>query len=214
MFESLLYLPLFQGFSTEQLTQLIETVGMDFQKYNPGDVIMSRGRECKHLRLLVSGKVKLESQYFGGTVVLSENLVAPNVLLPNFLYGLHTQSPATVSAVIESGVLQFEKQVFEQLLRNYPIMQINYLNILSLRSQQLPRSMMSSPELLEERFLAVIRLMIQRGSTQVLLESPRANLADVLNIPRLAFYNLLEDMVQSGKIRLGRGKIEFIGIDL
>lgn len=210
MFEILLQLPLFQGSTIEQLTQLISSTGMDFQKYAEGDVILSRGEDCGYIRLLISGSVRLSSPYYEETLTVHETLSAPHIILPNFMYGWQTVSPATVVAAEESGILQFSKPVFEKILSTYPIFLINYLNIISLRSQMNYLSTQKKVMTLEERLFDWIELLTQRGSTNVVIETPRANLADAMGVPRLAIYSLLEELHRNSKIKLTRGRFDIL----
>lgn len=210
MYELLLQLPLFQGFSIEQLTQLIETVGMDFQKFKRDETIVDRGRDCAYIRLLISGSIRIETPFSERNVNLVETLTGPQIILPNYLYGWHTTSPSTVSAITEVGILQFSKPTFERLLSAYPVFLINYLNIISFRSQQFHLSLQRDIPTLEERFYSMIELMGHRGSKNVIIESPRAYLADLFGMPRLALFTMLDELEAAGRVKLTRGRIELI----
>ena len=56
MFERLLQLPLFQGMTTQEVSDVISHVRLDFANYHRGDEIVMQGESCRKLIYIIRGR--------------------------------------------------------------------------------------------------------------------------------------------------------------
>ena len=137
MYRQLKQLPLFQGVSSDQLSQLIEKLPFHFLKFSDGEQIIAAGEQCTHLRFVVSGSVTLTTRLSHLNVELSQTLDAPSVLAPDFLFGRDTAYPFSATACGPAGILQLVKSDYVKMLQADKVFLFNILNCLSLYSQRL-----------------------------------------------------------------------------
>ena len=123
IFDKLLHLPLFQGVSQERLQDTVEKVPFHFLN------------ECSHVRFVVSGRVRLEFESKVLKFKISHELEAPEVIAPDYLFGLDTSYPFSVTATESCGILQLAKQDYVAMLRTDDVFLFNILNYLSRNSQ-------------------------------------------------------------------------------
>ena len=135
IFDKLLHLPLFQGVSQERLQDTVEKVPFHFLKFRKGEKILSCGDECSHVRFVVSGRVRLEFESKVLKFKISHELEAPEVIAPDYLFGLDTSYPFSVTATESCGILQLAKQDYVAMLRTDDVFLFNILNYLSRNSQ-------------------------------------------------------------------------------
>ena len=124
-------LPLFQGVSAQQLSALVEKMPFHFLKYNDGERIIADGDTCTHVRFVVSGRVRVQMCFRHLQVQVSQTLEAPNVLAPDYLFGLDTSYPFTVTALGECGIMQLRKADYIRVIQSDKVFLFNILNYLS-----------------------------------------------------------------------------------
>ena len=117
IFDKLLHLPLFQGVSQERLQETVEKVPFHFLKFKRGEKILSCGDECSHVRFIVSGRAMIEHESKVLKLKISHELEAPEVIAPDYLFGLDTCYPFSVRAIDGCGILQLAKQDYVALLK-------------------------------------------------------------------------------------------------
>ena len=74
MFERLLQLPLFQGMTTQEVSDVISHVRLDFANYHRGDEIVMQGESCRKLIYIISGEVMAEHRNASLQLLLTEHL--------------------------------------------------------------------------------------------------------------------------------------------
>ena len=97
MYEKLMELPLFQGVSRDKLSELIEKTPFHFVKYTAGEQIVETNEECTHIRFILTGDVRIDLSSANRRVTVSETLVGPNVIGPDYLFGRNTFYPFNAS---------------------------------------------------------------------------------------------------------------------
>ena len=89
MFERLLQLPLFQGMTTQEVSDVMSHVRLDFVNYHRGDEIVMQGESCKKLIYIISGEVMAEHKNADLPFTLTEQLPDLKVLEPYNLFGMY-----------------------------------------------------------------------------------------------------------------------------
>ncbi len=135
MYEIIMSLPLFKGTSKQQVSCFLEQTNIEFIKYNEGDTIVSAGEPCTHIKYIISGNALLSTTLHDGNVSFSQILEPYSVIMPEYLFGMHTAYPATVTAKGEVSIMQIIKRQYLDLLSSDPIFLINYINYLAYRAQ-------------------------------------------------------------------------------
>ncbi len=129
-------LPIFNGMSSEQFSDFIEYLPLDFETYEPGETIVEIGEAVLTLKCIVSGKAVVEHEAFGGMIKVEEIWNAGTILGMDRLFGMDTTYSFTARAKEKCGILQFSKQRFLELIRTRDICLINFLNYVSMRAQR------------------------------------------------------------------------------
>ena len=201
MYEVLMQLPLFQGVSRTSISGIIEKTKFHFLKYKPGEVVVSRGEECTHLKFLISGSVRSEMVNKNGKIRVSEVLHAPNVLAPNHMFGHNTYYPADIYAVEDTGIMQLDKQTFVNILQSESIVLINLLNIISRRSQKSIETFLSlSSGSVKEKLAFWVLCFTQRRSTDIKVICKQKDLYSFFGVQRSVFVSALNELKDEGII--------------
>ena len=79
MYETLLQLPLFQGMSKAELSEIIERVKFHFQKFDTGNILFSQGDICDKIVFLLSGEIEIETVAPCGSFSFAERYNRPMI---------------------------------------------------------------------------------------------------------------------------------------
>ena len=178
MYDKLLQLPLFQGMSKFDFTDILEKVKIHFNKYEPGSCLVRQDTPCNQLIFVLDGEVQIESNDKTHKYTLWENFKSPNVIEPYSLFGMRPYFTASYTAVTEVNTLNIDKSYILNELCRYEVFNLNYMNMLSNRSQVIYNAK---------------KLSIRMEDLARLIDDTRINVSNVLN-----------DLQNRGLIQLGR----------
>lgn len=194
-------LPLFQGVSTDSITQLVEKFPFHFLKYRNAEQILAAGDISTHIRFVVSGKVRLETPCAHLRVSLLQTLSTPNVLAPEYLFGRETVYPYTAVAAGPCGILQLRKSDYIKMVSSDKVFLFNILNYLSSGSQRgvsLMRRLNDGS--VAERIAMVVDTLASPGATDVALHFKQKDLCALLGTQRTTLISTLDKLSADGII--------------
>lgn len=199
MFDFLMELPLFQGVSRQVLSDVIGSAKFHFLKYPAGETIIRKGEPCTHLTFIIGGKVRAEITNHSGRFTVLQTLEAPAILSPEFMFGKHTDYPATVTALDDVSVLKLSKADYMTILETDRVFLFNYLNVLAVNAQKSVEGILSlSDGALDERIAFWVSAMTRADSTDIRLLCRKRDLCSMFGSPRAVFNNTLDAMQARG----------------
>lgn len=185
MYQQLMQLPLFQGVSTDKITSLVEKLPFHFLKFRNGEQIFAAGDQCTHMRFIVSGRVRLETQCDHLRISLLQTLSTPHVLAAEYLFGRETTYPYTAVADGLCGILQLRKSDYIKMLGTDKVFLFNILNYLSSGSQRNTSAALSIKDgSVMERLAMIIDVLTVTGATDVTLRYKQKDLCSLLGTQR------------------------------
>jgi len=133
--EVLRKMPLFKGISDNLITEILESSPHVIRFYKKGDFIAVEKGICKSLLALYEGIVQGYMTNNYGKKVVVENIVAPILAAPNFLFATKNYFPITAEVISDSAkVVVINRDSFLDLMMKNKLLLTNYLNILSDKS--------------------------------------------------------------------------------
>lgn len=213
--EKLLTLPLFQGMSQDDLSQIVGQTKFGFHQFAERKVVLAEGTPCEGFMFLLNGTLSVESIADDHGYRLVEELSKPTVLQPEHLFGLHQRYTRSFTAKTACHFLTLDKNEVIRLADEFIIFRLNMLNIISTVSQkQSRRPWHVAPQTLPQRIARFIeeRCLQPTGEKELYIKMPR--LADELNDSRLDISRALNTMQADGLLQLSRGKIHISALEL
>ncbi len=196
MFETIVALPLFRGISEKQLMQVLEQCKIRFESAKAGRVILNAGEQCTHLTFVVSGIVRATTTTTDGRLSLSQSVKGPDVLYPDFLFGISTARPAVVRSMSEVVMLHVAKSDLIKVLTTNYVVLFNYLNILSSNAQRGYRDVFNgSGGDISRRLATRICALTKPNSFDIVLEI-NTNVATEFDTSIEAFNNAFNSLVE------------------
>ena len=195
MYQQLMQLPLFQGVSTDKISELVEKVPFHFLKFRNSEQIFAAGDPCTHMRFIVSGRVRLETPCDHLRVSMFQTLATPHVLAPEYLFGRETTYPYHAVADGSCGILQLRKSDYIKMLGTDKIFLFNILNYLSSGSQRALASILATRDgSIVERLAMLVDALTIAGATDVTLRFKQKDLCALLGTQRTTLIASLEKL--------------------
>jgi CRP-like cAMP-binding protein len=127
--------PLFKGLEHNDIEQILKGVPHRVRKFQSGSLIAQSGETVNSLMIVVVGTARGEMVDYSGRVIKIEDIPAPGALASAFLFGPHNRFPVNVICSTDIELLVIDRTDFLKLLMNYDRILVNFLNMISNRSQ-------------------------------------------------------------------------------
>lgn len=126
---------LFKGITPDEIELILSLIPYQIKKYQSGSMICISGEPVKALMVVSSGVVKGEMVDYAGRVIKIEDIPAPGAIAPAFIFGKKNRFPVNVIAISSVEILLIEKSDFLKLLKRDDSVLVNFLDMISNRSQ-------------------------------------------------------------------------------
>ena len=188
-------LPLFQGVSTEKITELVEKLPFHFLKFRSGEQILAAGDTCTHVKFIVSGRVRLDIPCTHLKVSLRQTLSTPHVLAAECLFGRDTVYPYTAVADGACGILQLLKSDYIKMINTDKVFLFNILNYLSTGSQRSISSVISLKNgSVAERLAMIVDTLAVANASDISLHYKQRDLCALLGTQRTTLVATLDKL--------------------
>lgn len=205
-YSGLLKNPLLKGVPIKEIEEILRIVPYRIRKFNPGEIIALNGEKVESLMLVLSGDVKGEMISEGGKIIRIENIPASGALAAAFLFGSRNEYPVNVIAVDYTELLVISRpDLLRLLMRNDRIL-INYLDMISNRSQFLSEKIrFLNFKTIRKKLAHYLLKMSKKDTETVILEVTQSELADLFGVTRPSIARELGKLEEEGII-LAKGK--------
>ncbi|MCM1109527.1 MAG: Crp/Fnr family transcriptional regulator [Clostridium sp.] len=208
MFETLLELPLFQGICLTDLTRIVETEKLAFEKYEAGECLIKQDTPCHRLVFLTKGTITKHTVSTNRLYAVSERISAPAVLQPEALYGLNPTHYHSYTAKSDVNIMAIEKKGVNNLLMQYEVFRINMQNYMSTKIQRVQRLLWGpAPSNVEQSIVRFLRMHIQHPAGEKILHIKMEDLGEQIKETRLNVSRALNRMQNQGLVLLKRKEI-------
>jgi CRP-like cAMP-binding protein len=193
--------PLFKGLDAEEIEELVRSVPHQFKKFQAGMLISQSGDTVKSLMVVINGVVKGEMVDFTGRVIKIEDIPAPGALASAFMFGNRNRFPVNVIAVSDGELLMIEKSEFLGLLMKNHIILVNFLDMISNRSQFLSEKIkFLNFKTIKGKLAHYILQKAGKERSSVKLDLTQNELADFFGVARPSVARALGDLEEAGYI--------------
>ncbi len=213
MFERLLQLPLFQGLTKKEISDVIEHVRLDFVNYQAGEEIVMQDDPCKSLIYIINGELSTDYLDVKHKFSLTEDLPNIGVIEPYNLFGMAPRYSRTYAFRTDGTTLSIDKQMLLTHLMSSNIVKINMMNIACNKYHQILRLMTEFPEdTVKEKITKFVLSYssVNKGAKE--LHMKMTDLAELVHETRLNVSRALNTMQEEGLVELQRNKFKIFDI--
>lgn len=201
IYDSLLQLPLFKGLTIESFNEIIEKYRFEFLSYNKDSVIINAGEECNCFKFVISGSVRSEFINDKVKIKIYETISAPNDIISNYAVGNNIFPISVVATDDNTGILAIDKQDFLSIMQEHRVVMLNYLILLS-RKSQIPFEAYNqiATDNIRAKFALWILYFTNYNSTDIVIKAKFRDLYLFFGAQRGAFNSVLGEMKEMGII--------------
>jgi CRP/FNR family transcriptional regulator, dissimilatory nitrate respiration regulator len=203
--ELLLRAPLFKDLNIQEIRDILNHLPHRLKKYKAGNLIAQSGETVDKLMIVTYGFVKGEMIDFAGKIIKIEDIQAPGALASAFIFGNKNRFPVNVLAITDTELLVVDKPDFLKLLKNNEKILINFLDIISNRSQFLSEKIkFLSFKTIKAKLAHLILQKAGKKENVVTFDMTQNDLADFFGVARPSVARALGELEDDGYLRADR----------
>jgi CRP-like cAMP-binding protein len=194
--------PLFRGLISTEIEEILDSIPYQTQKFNSGSLIAQSGELVQSFRIVFNGIVKGEMVDYSGKVIKIEDIPAPGAIAPAFIFGNKNRYPVNVVAVSDAEIMVIDKTEFLKLLMRNDKILVNFLDMISNRSQFLSEKIkFLNFKTIKSKLAQYILKLAGDNKTFVKLDKTQNDLADYFGVARPSVARALGDLEEDGLIK-------------
>jgi CRP/FNR family transcriptional regulator, dissimilatory nitrate respiration regulator len=206
--------PLFKGLSNTDIEVILSAIPYRIRKFKTGNLISQGGAPVTSLMIVTSGSVKGEMVDDAGRVIKIEDIPAPGALATAFIFGNMNRFPVNVIAISDGEIMSIEKHDFLKLLMRNDIVLVNFLNMISNRSQFLSEKIkFLNFKTIKGKLAQFILQKAEGGKSNIILEMTQNDLADFFGVARPSVSRAIGELEQEGLIEAAGKNIRILNKD-
>jgi len=203
--------PLFKGMTTGEIETILAVVPHRIKKYKSGSMISQSGEPVVSLMVVVNGTVKGEMVDFAGRVIKIEDIHAPGALASAFMFGNKNRFPVNVITVTDTELLDINKSDFLKLLMINDKILVNFLDMISNRSQFLSEKIkFLNFKTIKGKMAQYILRLAGDQKNEIVLDRTQNDLADFFGVARPSVARALGDMEEDGYLLVQGKRIKIL----
>jgi CRP/FNR family transcriptional regulator, dissimilatory nitrate respiration regulator len=199
--------PLFSGLSSEKIADIISGIPHKIKNFKSGSLISQSRDPVTSLIIVITGIVKGEMVDYAGRVIKIEDIPAPGALASAFMFGTRNRFPVNVIAISDTELLIIDKPEFLKLLMRNDKILVNFLDMISNRSQFLSEKIkFLNFKTIKGKLAHYILQKAGKESSIVILDMTQNDLAEFFGVARPSVARALGELEEEGLIE-AKGKI-------
>jgi CRP-like cAMP-binding protein len=203
--------PLFKGMTADEIEIIFTTIPFKVKRFLSGSMISQSGEQVYYLMIVIDGIVKGEMVDYAGRVIKIEDIPAPDALASAFIFGNRNRFPVNVIAVSDAELLFIEKADFLKMLMKHDILLVNFLDMISNRSQFLSEKIkFLNFKTIKGKLANYILQKVGNDGLSVTLGMTQSDLADFFGVARPSVARALGDLEEEGYIEAKGKNIKII----
>ncbi|MCE5345895.1 MAG: Crp/Fnr family transcriptional regulator [Bacteroidales bacterium] len=203
--------PLFKGLTSREIETILFAVPHRIKKFYANSVISQSGETVNSLMVVISGVVKGEMVDYAGRIIKIEDIPAPGALASAFMFGSRNRFPVNVIATSDGEMLLIEKTEFLKLLMSNHAILVNFLDMISNRSQFLSEKIkFLNFKTIKGKLAYYILQKAGKDKLSVRLELTQNDLADFFGVTRPSVSRALGELEEEGYIEANGKNIKIV----
>ena len=203
--------PLFKGLTDNEIIDLMHAIRYRVIRLYKGDFLFVAGEDCIHANILIDGEVVAYLESASDRYIRMATFHTGNMFAPAFLFAQDRSYPVTVQATTNTKVLRILSADFERLLELDSRLSKNFAVILSNLIAGLTKKVRMLLSSVHDKVVFFLKEEQRRQqSNTIQLSMSRQELADHFGIQKYSLQRALNELQESGAIRIDGKTIEIL----
>ena len=203
--------PLFEGLTDNEIIDLMHAVRYRVVRLYKSDFLFVAGEDCLQANILIDGEVVANLEGTSDRYIRMSTFHAGDLFAPAFLFAQNRRYPVTVQATTNTKVLRILSADFERLLELDSRLYKNFTVILSNLIAGLTKKVGMLLSSVRDKIIFFLKEQqhLQKSNT-ITLPMSRQELADYFGIQKYSLQRALNELQESGAIRIDGKIIELL----
>jgi len=195
---------LFKGMQPNEISSLL-TGRIDVKNYRTGELIAMQASLYDSLLVVSEGFVRAEMTDALGRSSLIEEIHAPRVVAPAFLYATENRLPVAITAATSTEITAIRRLQFTTMMQQDARLLTNYLNSMADRSRFLSEKLrMQRFGTIKSKLARYLLELTQRMSTgpkpldEIVIPHTQQQLSDMFGVTRPALARSIRQLEEDG----------------
>jgi len=191
--------PLFKGLSESETENLLDGC-FTVRQFEAGALIATQGNRYDALMIVTEGLVRGEMTDSLGRSTVIEEIAAPRVIAPAFLYATENRLPVSIIAEMKTEIMVIHRSHFTAMMQKDARLLTNYLQSMADRSRFLSDKLrMQRFGTIKSKFSKYLLEMAQsQHSMDFTIPHTQQELADIFGVTRPALARCIGQMTDQG----------------
>ncbi len=200
--------PLFRGLDEQAITDLLARATYTTETYAENALIARRDTAYSGLMIILRGSVRGEVTDAAGRRRVIDNIPAPQLIAPAFLFGGYNRLPIDVTAN-ENGteIMTLHRGALFEMMQENTVVLSNFIDIISNRANYFSRKIYALSVLMLTEKVAALLLSSVSAAEGETVPLQLDKMADELDITRHALEQTLGELAKRGAIELSEHQI-------
>ncbi|WP_160670340.1 Crp/Fnr family transcriptional regulator [Clostridium sp. C8-1-8] len=206
---------LFSHFTEENLKPILSNSKSSLKRYGTNDIIFIEDEQCKHLSVILAGKIDIQKFDSDGNVLVVSTIETGNVFGENLLFGDRNQYPMSVICKEPSEVLHIAKEAVYELCEKDHVFMLKLFRILSNKAVALSSKLKQvSMKSLRQMICHYLMIIYNKSENSLIeLNMTKKEWSDKLGVQRPSLSRELIKMKEEGLIDYDRKSIKILDIE-
>ncbi len=205
---------LFKNFTEKDFEDFNKNIKIIKRKFNKNKTVIFRGESYDSLFILKKGYIKGEMINENGKNIIIEDLKAPNILAPAFVFGINNFFPVNMIAYEEIEIMEITKPELLKLFKLNEKFLLNYLNLISNKAFFLTQRIWFnfSNETIKAKLANY--LLERADGNKIVLKNSIKNIATFFGVERPSLSRVLKEFIDKGVIKkVSKNEIKILNLE-
>lgn len=196
--------PLFAGMREMEIELTLDNVPHQCVSLPPHEVYALAGMPCRHVDIVVSGKLICRMAALSGKQVEVSRLRSGNLVAPAFFFSKDRCLPVSVETEGAVELFRMKPETLKALMDTDETLRMNFIRILSNIDVFLTKKMkiLSLFTVREKVAYLLLERAGEQGSDEIHLERSRQEIADSFGIQKFSLLRVLSGLEEEGTIEI------------
>lgn len=215
MYEILTNSPFFNGLTTKEIKELLQTVNYKIVEYPAKEIYTLAGMPCKYADFILKGELISRMTGLSGKQVQIDRLKACVLIAPAFIFAKNNAMPVSVKTAQHTTIMRMMPSELKHLIDTNERIRMNFIQLLSSIDVFLTQKlrMLSLFTVREKVAYFLMKAAKEQQSRTIKLSNSRQEIADTFGIQKFSLLRCLSEFEDNGAIKIDGKQITILNSD-
>lgn len=215
MYEILTNSPFFNGLTTKEIKELLQTVNYKIVEYPAKEIYTLAGMPCKYADFILKGELISRMTGLSGKQVQIDRLKACVLIAPAFIFAKNNAMPVSVKTAQHTTIMRMMSSELKHLIDTNERIRMNFIQLLSSIDVFLTQKlrMLSLFTVREKVAYFLMKAAKEQQSRTIKLSNSRQEIADTFGIQKFSLLRCLSEFEDNGAIKIDGKQITILNSD-